>query len=222
MALPNSTALTSGGEPLATHTIGGVEAQACYPLDGSGHVEGTLPAYLLYQEPRVMTAAATDLWDLYNTSSSVLRIRGLWPLLISTAAHAFTIPWRFNLQRTTSAGTGGTAHTTEASAPAAGAVSLNKMSPSAPALPAGVTARSVPTGGAAAGTLLWPMSYFLEEGSTANGVPQLLAQFLNTVPELPHDQPLEVHQNGGLKLRQITATASTGCGVGWLMAFTVQ
>jgi len=169
-----------------------------------------------------MTAAATDLFDLFNNqASTTVRIRGLWPIFHHTAATAFTLPWRFDVIRTSAIGTGGTVHSVNAAAPAAGVVSINQLSTASAALPAGITARSVPTGGATAATLLWPMSFFLEEGSTANAVPQILAQGINWVPEYAHDQPWNLATGQGIKVRQITPTASTGVGVGWLMAFTV-
>ncbi len=213
----------ASGPLLATHLVGGKEYPVVMNAGPDGHVLASVPMWMLYQEPRVMTAAATDLFDLFNATGSgvVLEVQGLWLLHHFSAATAFTLPWRFDVIRTTAVGTGGTVNSVDAAAPTTGIVSLNKMDTANAALPAQVTARSVPTAGATAGTLLFPISMFFEEGSTVSNVGNVLGQFDNVIPQFDREQHLTLREGFGIKARQITATISTGLLVGWLMSFSV-
>jgi hypothetical protein len=222
MTLPNdSIAVTPGaGAAMPTHLISGKEYPVGLEADMDGHIKGSLPAYLLTQTPRVTTAAATDFFDIFNAAGSgyVMRIRGLWLIKNVTAASAIIPFFEFHAFRTSAVGTAGTAHTFDsATAPAAGAVNIARMDTTAVALPAQVTARSLPTGGATAAQYLFPMYFSNEETYTfAEG-----SQFYNLIPDLPYDQPLEIQEGQGFKVRQITATASTGTNYGWMLAFVL-
>jgi len=209
------------GATIATHIIGGKKHQVVLVADQDGHIQGTGAAYELVQVPRVTTAAATDFFDLFNATGSgkVIRIRGLYPMIEITAASAIVPTFRFDMIRTSAVGTGGTTATFEgASSPSAGGLSISRLSTAdASTLPAQITARSLPTGGATAAHWLFPMSLQTEETNAST----TLVQGINMIPQLPYDQAYELQENQGIKIRQITATASTGTNFGWILTFVV-
>lgn len=223
MTQPNDSFLRNpdgAGTALPTHLVGGKEYPVVMEADADGHIVGSPPAYLLYQHPRVTTAAATDFFDIFNAAGSgkVIRVRGLWPVIQVTAASAVVPSWEFHLYRTSAVGTGGVAGTyNSATAPSTGGVNITPLDSTASALPAQITARSLPTAGATAQHFVFPLLLTSEETNPA----AYLFQGINFIPELAHDQPLEIQEGQGLKLRQVTATASTGTNFGWLMAFTL-
>jgi hypothetical protein len=214
------------GATVATHLAGGKEHQVVMVADEDGHVQGSNDTWLLYQTPRVLTAAATDLFDLFNASGSgkLLRLRSLFAIRQRTAALATVPDWQFDAIRTSAVGTGGTAVVAGAAtaAPSAGVLSLQDADTSNAALPAQITARSLPTGGATAEAFLF--STFLSgiHSATARDPAFELMSGVNLVPELPYANPFILREGQGLKMRQITATASTGVAFGWLCAFTVS
>lgn len=221
MALANdSITVTPGtGATVATNSVGGKEHQVVQIADAEGHIEGSPLAYIAYFSPRVLTAAATDQFDIFNATGSgvTLRLRGLYPVITRTVATAFIIPWQFDIVRTNTIGTGGTAFTKDsATTPAAGAGNFVRFSNGDAALGANVTARALPTGGAAIANFLFSMFVLPEETFPY----ETLAQGINWMPELPHEQPWEIRENEGFKVRQITATASTGASIGWIVSFT--
>lgn len=223
MALPNSQlVMTEGtGKPVATQLIGSKDFQASIPVDYEGHLAGSLPGYLLYQHPRVLTAAATDLFDLFNASGSgkKIRLRGIYAQIQHSAASAFVASFQFAVHRTSAVGTTGTAHTFEStsSTPAAGAVNISRVASAGATLPAQITARSLPGGGATAGPFLFMISLIPEESQPSTA----LIQGVNWIPEFPMDNPYELAAGEGLKIRQITAVASTGVAFGWTVSFVV-
>ena len=223
MTLANDSVLVTpgSGATVATHAVGGKEYQAVMLADADGHIYGTAPAYMFVQVPRVTTAAATDFFDLFNATGSgkIVRLRGLYPILEVTAASAIVPTFRFDLFRTSAIGTGGTAHTFEgAAAPAAGAANIVRLSTAdAPTLSASITARTLPTGGATAAAYLFSIQLTSEE--TNAGIVD--AQGINWLPQFPFDNAIELQENQGIKIRQITAAASTGTNFGWLLAFAV-
>lgn len=223
MTLPNDQVLiTEGsGTTIATHAIGGKEYQVVLLGDQDGHIQGSGPAYILSQTPRVTTAAATDLFDLFNATGSgkIIRIRGLYPVIEITAASAIIPSFKFSVIRTSAVGTGGTGHTFEgAASPAAGLLGIARLSTAdASTLPAQITSRGVPTGGATGAAWLFDVWLMTEE---TNAAPYLM-QGINMIPQLPYDQAFELQENQGIKVRQMTATASTGCNFGWILTFVV-
>lgn len=222
MTIANDSILVTPGTgaTCATHLVGGKEHQVFMAADIDGHIQGSAPAYLLYQQPRVTTAAATDFFDLFNATGSgrIVRLRGLWPAIQITAASAIVPSFQFSLIRTSAVGTGGTTvSTTATAAPAAGAGCISQFSTLDSALPAQITARTLPTGGATAAAFLFNILMCSEETNAA----VYLSQQINWLPELPYAPPFELQENQGVKLRQITATASTGTNFGWLLAFVV-
>lgn len=221
MALANSSIFCDEGTEteVATQVVSGKEYSVHILADDAGHLQGSAPSYILYQQPRVTTAAATDFFDLFNATGSgkVLRLRGLYAVLQVTAAHAFTVTWQFSVGRTSAIGTGGTAHAFEGAAPpAAGALNISRASTAkAAALPSQITARSLPTGGATASHFLFTIGLGSEETlmSATHQVQHI--NWLELYPQIP----LELQENQGLKIRQLTATASTGISFGWTLAF---
>lgn len=217
----DSILVTPGtGATVATHTVASKEHQVIMQADADGHILGSAPTYYLFQQPRVLTSSATDQWDLFNATGSgkVVRIRGLWPSINITAATAFTASFVFELRRTSAIGTGGTAHTFEATTtPGSGAVNIARISTVDPSLSASITSRGVPTGGATSAAFLFNVTLFTEETDPASHQLQLV----NWLPELPGHPPLELQENQGIKLRQTSLVASTGVSIGWLVAFAV-
>lgn len=223
MTLPNSSILVTpgSGETVATHTISSKKYQVLMQADPDGHIQGSAPSYCLYQHPRVTTAAATDFFDLFNATGSgkIVRLRALYPIQVITAANAIIPSFEFQLFRTSAVGTGGTAAAFEgAAAPASGAGNIVRLSTvDAGTLPAQITARTLPTAGATASAFLFNIPLLTEETNAA----PYLTQGINWFPQLPYNPAWELQENQGVKVRQITATASTGCNFGWLLAFAV-
>lgn len=223
MALPNSSILITpgSGETVATHTISSKKYQVMMQADPDGHIQGSAPSYLLYQSPRVTTAAATDFFDFFNATGSgkIVRVRGIWPVQLITAASAIIPSFEFQVFRTSAIGTGGTAATFEGAAvPATGLIGISRLSTvDAGTLSASVTSRALPTGGATASVFLFNIPLMTEETNPA----PYLAQGINWLPQLPYNPPFELQENQGFKIRQITALASTGTNFGWLVAFAV-
>jgi hypothetical protein len=221
MTLPATSANTSLGDVMATHTIATKEYQTMMLADIDGHIQGSAPVYLLYQGARVLAAAAGDAWEIFNGvgSGKTIRFRGIWPALNQTAATAFVASFAFELRRISAVGTGGTAHTFEATTtPGAGAVNLARISTADPTLPAQITARSLATAGATNAAYLFSITLFSEDTQPSSHQLQLV----NWLPEIPPGfQPFELLEGQGIKLRQTSAILSTGLSLGWLAAFTL-
>lgn len=187
--------------------------------------DGTLfnfnqPTYLLYQTPRVTTAAATDFFDLFNASGSgkKLRIMGIYPVNQVTAASAIVPSWQFSVIKTSAVGTGGTAHTFEgAAAPGAGALNITRADGTDASLPAQITSRSLPTGGATASKFMFDIWQTSEETNPA----VYMTQMFNWIPTGDAIKEVILAEGEGMKIRQITATASTGTNFGFLVVFTL-
>lgn len=223
MTLPNDSILVTpgSGATVATHAISGKEYEVVLVADQDGHIQGSGPAYILGQTPRVTTAAATDLFDLFNATGSgkIIRIRGIYLVVEITAASAIIPSFKFSVIRTSAVGTGGTGSVFEgAASPTTGLLGIARLSTAdASTLPAQITARALPTAGATAAHWLFDVWAMTEE---TNAAPYLM-QGINMIPQLPYDQAFELQENQGIKVRQITATASTGTNFGWIMTFVV-
>jgi hypothetical protein len=186
--------------------------------DADGRVIDNIPTYYLYQAPRVTTAAATDYFDLFNATGSgkKIKILGLWSIIQIAAAAAFTAAWQWSVIQTSAVGTGGTAHAFEgAAAPATGNLNISRVDDNDAALPAQITARSIPTGGATPQKFLFDMWLFPEETLATT----IDMAFWNAIPVGRAVKEPIIPENKGLKVRQITATASTNMNFGWLLAF---
>lgn len=186
--------------------------------DVDGRPIDNIDTYYLYQGPRVTTAAATDYFDLFNASGSgkVIKIMGLWSAIQTTAAAAIVPSFQWSIIKTSAVGTGGTAYTFEgAASPAAGAVNITRVDEGDATLPAQITARGIPTGGATASRFLFDVWIVAEE--TLSSTVEI--QGVNWLPTGRAVKEIVIPESQGIKLRQITATASTGFNFGWLMAF---
>lgn len=164
MALPSSTATTSGGEALATHTIGAAEAQTFYRLDPSnGHLIGTLDAYTVCLD-NVASAALTantrkDMMSIHHagTATKTVRIRRITVGGFQTTALVGTAYMK--VFRGTAAPTAGTPIGTQPINPASAA--------------AEVTVNSLPT--ITAATLLHTGAIgFLSAATAQTGFPQIM------------------------------------------------
>lgn len=187
--------------------------------DFEGKPLDNVATYWLYQRPRVTTASATDLFDLFNATGSgkSLKLMGLWPIMEVTAASALVPAFHFSLITTSAVGTGGSAHTFEgAASPSTGQVNISRVDSSDATLPAQITSRGVPTGGATAAKFLFDMYLITEDVNPATQLCTYFNQFPVGVRGL---KELLIRENQGLKVRQITATASTGHNFGWYLAF---
>lgn len=190
--------------------------------DSFGRVIDNIPTYYLYQTPRVTTAAATDYFDLFNAAGSgkSIKLMGLWPIIQTTAAAAIVPSFQWSLIMTSAVGTGGTAHTNEgAAAGAAGVVNISRVddsdTPLSTAPLTNITARSIPTGGATALRFLLDTWIVVEETLSST----VSIQYENILPVGRAIKEIILPEGRGVKMRQITATASTGFNFGWLLAF---
>ncbi len=193
MTVPNSTQPFGNGDQGATHTVGGREVQAATLVDGSGHVVGSRPDFLLYFTPAANTANRI-LGDVFNTGTVPIRIRGLWLQPTMTAVTGAQISWI--VQRTSAIGTGGVA------------VSSGVLDTTGGAWPAAATARANPTGGATAvAPNLFEFFALNEETNAAFGMVPLV----NLLPQLG-DRVTEVvlRQNEGFAVRQSAIANAVG------------
>lgn len=212
----DSILVTPGtGATVATHTVSSKEHQVVMIADELGHLEGSRDTYFYRIPSQVhVNVANTVHWDLFNADASLLvRVSSIIQIPnITTAVAGVVFDWE--LMRTTSVGTGGTAITAW----------LPDLSQTA--LDADITCRSKPTGGAAASTVLRSYSISSEE---TNAATQLFSTFsaanlTNLVPaELV--KPSSTHgillrQNQGLRCTQVTS--SVAGNTGWLIGFTVE
>jgi hypothetical protein len=176
--------------------------------------------YYFYQNPRVTTAAATDFFDLFNASGSgkTMRVTAIYPMIQITAASAIIPSFQFSVIKTSAVGTGGTAHTFEgAASPATGVINIVRVDDGDATLPAQVTSRSLPTGGATASKFLFDIWLLSEETNSAT----YQLQGTNFIPLAQEMKEIIIPVGQGIKIRQITATASTGTNFGWLIVFTL-
>jgi len=221
MTLANDSIIVSPGvgATVATHLLSGKEHQAVVLAGPDGHIIGSTEKYKLFQQPRVTTAAATDFFDLFNAvgSGKKVRVWGIYPILQVTAANAL-FAFHFIALVTSAVGTGGTAHTYKsATVPlTAGSVDITPFVTANAALPVQITARSLPTGGATVAYHMFDFFLFMEELNNHQ-----LMQYQNLVPILGTREAdsLDLVEGEGMKIRQITATASTGASIGFLVVF---
>jgi hypothetical protein len=210
MALGNdSITVTPGsGATVATQLADGKEMQVVAPADAAGHLHGSKATYLVSTGNTSHVAASrTTMLDLFNASGSgvTLTVVGCYviPALVAVSGVGVT----YEVLRTTTVGTGGTALT------------LDKYDPDSPDVPAQVTARLKRSGGAAGTKALLYINGSSEETTPYAG----LASTLNHIPQ-PMDlsamRGLKVPEGSGLKIDQ-TTNSSTG-NVNFLFVFTVE
>lgn len=182
--------------------------------DASGHILGSKPQYHYTIASQVHVASANSVhWDMYNAdASAIVRVLSIRQIPnITTAVTGIVFDWL--LERTTSAGTGGTAQTAW----------LADLSDTA--LDADITCRSKPTGAAAQSTDL--RSYSLSSEETNAGTIQIASQGgLELVPPLldgtsdQRGKGIVLRQNQGIRCVQVTN--SNAGNTGWLIGFSVE
>lgn len=173
------------------------ELAAVQPCDAAGHIVGSLDTYTAwFAYATAIAAARTTHLDLFNASTSVLRLASLRPV-IGLMAAVTGVGFHWEVLRSTSVGTGGTV------------VTPQKSDSAFANLPVGITARQRPTGGAASGATLYGFSL---QGEETAHTAALMGNMLPT--------PLVLRQNEGVKLDQITNSAAGNFG--WLLTFTVE
>lgn len=219
MTLPGSSATSSDASVIATHTVSGKEYPVGMTADDDGHIHGSAEAWSVYLGPRATTTTAIDYVEIFNASGSgkLIRLRGIYAIIINTAASALTTSYTFDVFRTSAVGTGGTAAAASATKPAAGAATIYPWDTSNTALPAQITARALATGGATASQFLFDMSLYAEETQPTT----MIGASFNWLPEMPRAQAYMIREGQGVKIRQLTATASTGVAFGFLITFSV-
>jgi hypothetical protein len=217
MALAGDSILVTpgSGATVATETVNSKEHQVMMMADHTGHLIGSKDVYFFRVANQVHVAAATTVhWDLWNgDASKIVRVISIAQLPdIVTAVTGVATAW--DLIRTTSLGTGGSAQTAW----------LPDLSQTA--MDADVTCRSKPTGGAAASTILKQYTIHSEETNAATQMYATLAAggFTNLVPvELcpPNSWVgITLRPSQGLALRQ--QTNSSAGNSGWLIGFTIE
>ena len=210
----DSVLVTPGtGATIATHLVNSKEHQVVMVANADGHIQGSKPSYFFRIPSQVHVAAANTVhWDLFNADAALLvRVLSILQLPnITTAVTGVVFDWE--LMRTTSDGTGGSALTAW----------LPDLSQTA--LDADITARSKPTGGAAASTILAAYSISSEETNAATQLWHSLAAggMLDLVPQQlrASGEGILLRQNQGLRNVQVTNSAAGNTG--WLIGFTVE
>lgn len=213
MQANDSVLVTPGtGATIATHSAASKEYQVTMDADASGHIRGSKPTYFYLIPSQVHIASANALhWDMFNADAAlIVRVLSILQIPnITTAVTGVVFDWL--LERTTAAGTGGSALT--AWLPDTGQTALD----------ADITARSKPTGGATQSTDL--RNYSLSSEETNAATIQVAAQGgLELIPSALQPSAgghgIVLRQNEGLRCVQITN--SNAGNTGWLIGFTVE
>lgn len=216
MTLPNDSFLRTAdasGTALATHLVGGKEYSVVMLAGPGGHIEGSLDTYLLSIPPQVVGANKLH-FDLFNSGTSVVKVRGAWVIVAQDVANTSAVSIRLDWFTTSAVGTAGTAATADS---ATVAPTIAKKDSTNAALAAGITARAAPTGGATSAKWLFPTYHQTEELQVGGA----LSQFNNVLPNPDRgEQELVLRQNQGLKAVQ-GAVAGVG-NVGFLVSFTQE
>lgn len=204
----DSITVTPGsGATVATHLASGKEHQVVVLADSAGHLQGTLPTWVLATGLQAnVNAARTTHVDLYNATGSgvLLVVHGIF--LVPSLAAVTGVGLTWEVIRTTTVGTGGTTLTPR------------PMDTTNAALPAQVTARSKPTGGATTNYVLLYPSSSSEETSPYAGQ----ASTLNHLGIIGDDwlQELVIREGEGLKVDQTTSSSVGSTNV--VLVFTVE
>jgi len=204
--LPNdSITVTPGaGATVATHLANSKEYQMIMQADPDGHIIGSKDDWFVWFTPAT-NAASRSVGDLFNADATAkVRVRGIWVVPTSTAITGAQIG--FDLNKTSSVGTGGTT------------ITPRPLDSASAALDADITARAGATGGAALAHLLLQQYHFNEETNASTP----LIQHQNLLPSSIGNRVAEIllRQNEGLQLKQ-SVTMTTGL-TGALFYFTVE
>lgn len=196
MALPSSSLLVTpgAGATLATHLVSGKEYEVVMPALIGGHIEGSEPLYLFHTgNPSPHVAAASTLWmDLFNNGAAgtVIRVRSIVHTIIVEGAVA-GVGLRWQILRSTSAGTGGTALTNV------------RLDTGDPVLDTGITARQKASGGAGAGASVMWYNRHTEESTVVASHPP----FQEVLPPIFWKKGLVLRVGEGVRINQESNSA---------------
>lgn len=216
MTLPGSSATSSDGSAIATHTVSGKEYPVIMMADDSGHLQQTLETYTWWV-PGQAVGANKLLADIFNASGSgkVIELRGLWAMPKTDVALTGAVGVEVGLYRTSAVGTGGTAHTYNGGSAATAHV-ITPVDTTNAALPAQITARAAPTAGATIGALYWANYIPTEESATSMAY---LISMISLLPDSTMGQRTTLREGQGLLIKQGTV-AGVGT-LGFLAQFTL-
>jgi hypothetical protein len=203
-----------GTDTIATDDVGGIKYQRVkvnYGDDGSATDASATnpfpindltpkePSYIACI-PNVAGAASKVHWDLFNdaTSAYLVKVRLITITPVLTAAVTGTISPDFDLYRTSTIGTGGTALGFEANTPP----TISRLDTNDITLPANVTLRNASTGAAQSAGFL-QRNYITQEETQAGAQ---LAQYQNVLltEGLPTARRVTLRPGQGLKCFQNT------------------
>ncbi len=197
MSLPGSSASALDGSLIATHTISAKELLVNVPADGDGHVIGTRTEWFIYTTP-LTNAGNAEVGELFNTSTSIVHVRGIW--LIPTQSVITAAQIQYSLFRTSTVGSGGIVETPR------------PLDTGFAALPAGITSRSAITSGSTALYTYLSQWNWNEEQDVVNSPqrPQLNNQVMSMTNLLPvlgdRIAEIELRQNEGVDVRVNSGT----------------
>lgn len=204
---------------MATHTpasLATVNHQVVMVADDSGHLLSTKPTYTWWV-PSQTSGASKSYADIFNATGSgkIIEIQGVWCIPRSDVAVTASLAVGINLMRTSTVGTGGTAHTYNGGTSESSHV-ITPWDTNNPALPAQITARSGPSGGATTAAFFWPQYFFTEETNAAT----FIGAFSNMLPIGMTRQPMTLNEGQGLIIKE-NATVSPIGSLGFLVIFQV-
>ena len=214
MTKADGTAVGASGDLIATFADASKEHQVFMQAGIDGHIAGSKALYLYSIAEQVHVAAASTIhFDIFNADAAllvrVLSIRQRPSIVTAVTGAAFS--WTF--QRTTAAGTGGSAQT---------GFLVNTTT----ALDADITCRSKPTGGATPGTAIRSYSVHSEETNVgvvaiaSQGGLELIPGAALVLPGPYAERGILLSQNQGLSVTQ--TTNSNAGNTGWDILFTVE
>ncbi len=213
MGLPSDSILVTPGTgaTVATHLVSSKEYQVIMAAHHNGSLYSDLPLYFYNIASAVHVAAASTLFvDMFNADAAlVVRVFTIQPIVnLETAVTGVGFEWQ--LLRTTTAGTGGTAQT-------AWLADTNDA-----ALDADITCRLKASGGATASTSLRTIFTHSEETQAGNQLAGGGYGDFDMVPRILRDtgKGIVLRQNQGLRINQETNSAAGNTG--WLIGFTVD
>lgn len=196
MSLANdSVTITPGtGATIATHLAGGKEHQVVMISGPRGYIWGGADTYIVDTNFSANVAAArTTHFDLFNATGSgvIVELIGLFILPSLVAVTGVGLSWE--LIKTSSVGTGGTA------------ITPRPLDSTNAALSASITARSKPAGGATTSFIWTYISTSSEETIPyASGASVLNHLSFSDTPDV---QNMTLNEGEGIKLDQTTSSA---------------
>lgn len=166
----------------------------------SGCGSPAVPVVYRWSTPNAVAGANKLHADFFNGSTKVIKVLGVYPAIKTDVAVTGAVALRFDLYRTSAAGTGGTAAQYKSATIDVAGGNITPADTANAALPAEVTAQHLPTGGATISEWIQPTYCMVEETNAAtywcNGTFNILDTGNWTV------QALTLRQGQGLLLKQ--------------------